>query len=145
MRFSLIAAMILAGTSAPVLAQRTETVEQRLNRVEGQLRAVQRRVFPNGTAQFVQPEIGAQTAAPALAAPQTNDAMSNLSSRVDAFEAQLRTLTGQVEEQGYRSRQLEQQINQLRTDLQARTAEPPAPTQPPAESPPPTGGSADAA
>ena len=145
MRFALIVVMILAGTAVPALAQRDETVEQRLNRIEGQLRAVQRRVFPNGRAQFVEPEIGAQMATPPPTAPQTNDALSNLSSRVDALEAQLRTLTGQVEEQGYRSRQLEQQIGQLRTDLQARLdrIDPPAPaqpqvSQPPADSPPPT-------
>jgi len=119
MRFSLIAAMLLVGTAAPALAQRTETVEQRIQRLEQQLRAVQRRVFPGGRAQFVEPEISAQTAAPVIQAP-ANDALTNLSSRVDALEAQLRSLTGQVEEQGYRTRQLEQQIGQLRTDLQAR-------------------------
>ena len=119
MRISLIAAMLLAGLAAPATAQRTETVEQRINRLEQQLRAVQRRVFPGGRAQFVEPEIDAQTAAPP-SAPPASDALSNLSSRVDALEAQLRTLTGQVEEQGFRTRQLEQQIGQLRTDLQAR-------------------------
>jgi len=119
MRFSLIAAMLVVGTAAPALAQRAETVEQRVQRLEQQLRAVQRRVFPGGRAQFVEPEISAETAAPVTQAP-ASDALTNLSSRVDALEAQLRSLTGQVEEQGYRTRQLEQQIGQLRTDLQAR-------------------------
>lgn len=135
MRFSLIAAMLLVGT-APALAQRTETVEQRVQRLEQQLRAVQRRVFPDGRAQFVEPEISAETRAPDNSAP-ASDALSNLSSRVDSLEAQLRGLTGQVEEQGYRTRQLEQQIGQLRTDLQARLE--PAPresSEPPASAPP---------
>ena len=56
--------MLLVGTAAPALAQRAETVEQRVQRLEQQLRAVQRRVFPGGRAQFVEPEISAQTAAP---------------------------------------------------------------------------------
>jgi TolA-binding protein len=131
MRIALIAALFLAGTAAPAFAQRDETVEQRLSRIEQQLRAVQRRVFPGGRAQFVEPEISAETAAPTNAAP-ASDALSNLSSRVDALESQLRSLTGQVEEQGFRTRQLEQQIGQLRTDLQARLdrLEPPPPATP---------------
>jgi TolA-binding protein len=138
MRSSLIAALLLVGTAAPALAQRAETVEQRVQRLEQQLRAVQRRVFPDGRAQFVEPEISAETRAPASPAP-ASDALSNLSSRVDALEAQLRSLTGQVEEQGYRTRQLEQQIGQLRTDLQARLDRlEPAPresSEPPASAP----------
>src|SRR5829696_9276683 len=119
MRIQLIVAMLLAGTAAPALAQRAETVEQRVQRIEQQLRAVQRRVFPDGRAQFVEPEISAETR-PAVNPAPASDALSNLATRVDALEAQLRSLTGQVEEQGYRTRQLEQQIGQLRTDLQAR-------------------------
>ncbi len=140
MRIHLIVAMLLAaGTAAPALAQRAETVEQRVQRLEQQLRAVQRRVFPDGRAQFVEPEISAATRAPANQAP-VSEALSNLSSRVDALEGQLRSLTGQVEEQGYRTRQLEQQIGQLRTDLQARLDRlepaPPASSEPPASTPP---------
>src|SRR5215210_1905203 len=99
MRIALMAAMLLAGLAAPAAAQRTETVEQRINRLEQQLRAVQRRVFPSGRAQFVEPEIDARAAAPS-GAPPASDALSNLSSRVDSLEGQLRSLTGQVEEQG---------------------------------------------
>src|SRR5687768_12216449 len=137
MGLTLIAAVLLAGTAAPAAAQRTETVEQRIQRIEQQLRAVQRRVFPGGRAQFVEPEISAEAAT--RPPPATSDAMINLTARVDALEAQLRTLTGQVEEQGFRTRQLEQQIGQLRTDLQVRLdrLEPPPPapaeTQAPAE------------
>ena len=119
MRLSLMVAILLGAVAAPALAQRTETVEQRVNRLEQELRAVQRRVFPGGRTQFVQPEITPETAAPPLVPPAGN-ALSSLATRVDALETQLRTLTGQVEEQGYRTRQLEQQLNQLRTDLQAR-------------------------
>lgn len=135
MRLALMAAMILAGTAAPALAQRTETVEQRLQRVEQQLRAVQRRVFPGGRTQFVEPEIGADPARPATTTTPTGDALMNLTARVDALETQLRSLTGQVEEQGFRTRQLEQQIGQLRTDLQARLDRIEAASRPAPETP----------
>ena len=147
MRVALMAAMLLAGTAAPALAQRAETVDQRLQRIEQQLRALQRRVFPGGRAQFVEPEIGADTQVPATTTAPAGDALMNLTARVDALESQLRSLTGQVEEQGFRTRQLEQQIGQLRTDLQARldrieagarTAEPAEPQAREAAEPPAT-------
>ncbi|WP_129793339.1 YbgF trimerization domain-containing protein [Sphingosinicella sp. CPCC 101087] len=119
MRSLLIGLVLLAGASSPALAQRADPVERRVDRLEQEMRAVQRRVFPNGRAQFVEPEIVPETGAPAR--PNlSGDAMSSLSARVDALETQLRTLTGQVEEQGYRTRQLEEQIARLRTDLEGR-------------------------
>ncbi len=119
MRFHLLGLILLAGTTAPALAQR-DPVEQRVGRLEQEMRAVQRRVFPGGRAQFVEPEIQPEQPRPDLPGPAGPDAVSNLAARVDALEMQLRTLTGQVEEQDFRTRQLEQQIGQLRTDLQAR-------------------------
>jgi TolA-binding protein len=102
-------------------------------------------VFPSGRAQFVEPEISAES--PAQTPPgASGDALTSLTSRVDALETQLRVLTGQVEEQGFRSRQLADEVARLRTDLQARVerletqGRPPASAQPqpqPAAEPPP--------
>jgi len=123
MRFHLLALVLMASAAvpaAPAAAQnRPDSIDRRLERIEQQLRAVQRRVFPGGNAQFVEPEISGPTpAGPGGSA--SGDALSSLTARVDAIEAQLRTLTGQVEESGYRGRQLEAQIGQLRTELGAR-------------------------
>ncbi|MGQ0589727.1 MAG: tetratricopeptide repeat protein, partial [Sphingosinicella sp.] len=114
-------------------------VERRVDRLEQEMRAVQRRVFPGGRAQFVEPEIQAE--AQGLSPGVSGDALSSLVARVDALEAQLRSITGQVEEQGNRTRQLEQEVGRLRSDLQARLdrieqANRPA-TPPPAVEPPP--------
>ena len=123
MRFHLLALVLMASAAVlavPAAAQnRPDSIDRRLERIEQQLRAVQRRVFPGGNAQFVEPEISG----PAPMGPggsASGDALSGLTARVDAIEAQLRTLTGQVEESGYRGRQLEAQIGQLRTELGAR-------------------------
>jgi TolA-binding protein len=119
MRSLLIGLVLLAGASSPALAQRADPVERRVDRLEQEMRAVQRRVFPNGRAQFVEPEIAPETTAPTR--PNlSGDAMSSLAARVDALETQLRTLTGQVEEQGHRTRQMEEQITRLRADLEDR-------------------------
>jgi TolA-binding protein len=119
MRFHLVGLILLAGVSAPVLAQRAEPVERRVDRIEQQLRAVQRRVFPNGTTQFAEPEINVQN--PGFSGGNVSgDALTNLTGRVDALETQLRALTSQVEEQGYRTNQLADQVARLRTDLTGR-------------------------
>lgn len=140
MRFHLIGLVLLASVASPGLAQRADSVERRVDRLEQELRAVQRRVFPNGRAQFVEPEIQPE-AGGQLRPIVSGDALSNLAARVDAMETQLRALTGQVEEQGYRTRQLEDQISRLRTDVQGRLdrLEQPAQTvqaEPPASRPP---------
>jgi TolA-binding protein len=46
--------------------------------------------------------------------------LTGLTSRVDALEGQLRAMTGQLEEQENRSRQIEEQLTRLRTELQDR-------------------------
>jgi len=124
MRFHLLGLMLMASAAAPALAQqrqpaRPDTVERRIDRLEQQLRAVQRRVFPGGATQFVEPEIPADVQAVMGGAPP-GGAMSNLNARVDALESQLRALTGQVEEQGNRTRQIEDGLARLRADLSAR-------------------------
>ena len=134
MRVHIIALILLASTAAPVVvqAQPRETVERRVDRLEQQLRAVQRRVFPNGNVP-VEPEIGEQAAPVQPGGAPGGDAITSLTQRVDALETQLRALTGQIEENGYRTRQLEEQVGRLRTDLTARMdrLEPPPTVTPP--------------
>jgi len=154
MRASLIGMILLASTAMPavVRAQPRETVERRVDRLEQQLRAVQRRVFPNGN---VEPEVAPQGPAQPGGAPG-GDAITSLTQRVDALETQLRVLTGQVEENGHRTQELQDQVARLRTELTARldrvdpppgaapprtteqSSEPPAeqPAEEPAEPPP---------
>jgi TolA-binding protein len=107
-----------------------------VDRLEQQLRAVQRRVFPNGNLP-VEPEIGEQTAPVQPGGAPGGDAITSLTQRVDALETQLRALTGQIEENGYRTRQLEEQIARLRTDLTARLdrVDPPPSVAPPRTEP----------
>jgi len=108
----------MVSAAAPALAQRRdEPIDRRVDRIERELRAVQRRVFPGG--RFVMPEIPAQ-AATAPGGTVSGDALASLTARVDALEAQLRSLTGQVEEASHRSREVEDQIARLRAELAGR-------------------------
>ncbi|MBV9883582.1 MAG: hypothetical protein JO276_11285 [Sphingomonadaceae bacterium] len=140
MRFYLLGLVLLAGVAAPASlsaqASRGGSLDQRVTRVEQELRAVQRRVFPGGNAQFVEPEISPQQGA-APGGNVSGDALANLSARVDAIEAQLRTLTGQIEEAGHRSSALEEQIGRLRAELSGRIERLEAPVRAVAAEPPP--------
>lgn len=119
MRVHLLGLVLLAGIASPAAAQRGD-VERRLERIEAELRAVQRRVFPGGAGQqWVEPEIRAPDQAGPGGVP-AGDALSGLTARVDALESQLRTITGQTEENGYRLRQIEDGLESLRSDVLAR-------------------------
>ena len=128
MRFALISvALLSAAASMPLMAQSND-VELRVNKLEREMRAVQKKVFP-GTPQ-VQPEIGALATGDLgpVAAPATLP-LTDLTSRLDALESQLRMLTGQVETDGNRLRKLEDAVKSLATstDSRLKALEPPPP------------------
>lgn len=122
MRTIAVAALLL--TTAPVAAQSLDSVqvERRVSRLEGEMRAVQRKVFPGGDPRYFEPEIlPPETAAPgAVDTAAANQPLIDLTARVDEMERQLRTLTGQVEAQGYRLKQIEEAQAKLRGDLEFR-------------------------
>ena len=127
MRSHILTAILLAGCAVPALAQ-TQPVEKRVNKLEQEMRAVQRKVFPGGAGAIVEPEIRSQPGNVQGGVP-AGSAVSDLSARVDALEAQLATLTGQIEQSGFRVRQLEETLNRFRTDAETRfsSIEKPAP------------------
>lgn len=118
MRFHLVAMLLMAGVAVPAAAQRNETPERRIERLEQQLRAVQRRVFPGGAE--IAPEIDPQRPAAAQDGVPASSAVADLTARVDSLEGQLRELTGQIEQNGNRLRQIEEGMNRLRDSTGAR-------------------------
>ena len=96
----------LGAVSFPAFAAKDESVEGRVNRLEKEMRAVQRKVFPGGTP--VEPDIQAQTGT--QAAVPSSTPVTDLMARVTALESQLATITGQVEQNSYKLRQIEQQL-----------------------------------
>jgi TolA-binding protein len=117
-RFAIISSVTLA-LSTPVFAQ-DANIDGRVGKLEKEMRAVQRQVFPNGAGKFVEPEIPSQTA-PAPITSSTS-ATADLTARVDALEAQLATLTGQVELQGNGMRGLEGRLKAIETQMAAQAA-----------------------
>ena len=117
--------------SASAVAQ-DANIDGRVGKLEKEMRAVQRQVFPAGAGKFIAPDIQSPTTAQPENA-STTSATSDLLVRVDALEAQLATLTGQVEQQGNNMRGLEARLKILEAQLaSAQLASAPQETEVPA-------------
>ncbi len=117
MRKNLIMIVLLAGiASAPLVAQ-SDVVSLRVEKLEKEMKAVQRKVFPNG--QPIQPEISGPKETDT---PGSTSALADLTTRVDALEGQLKQLTGQIESQSSRLKRVEEQNKSFETRVKALEA-----------------------
>lgn len=118
MRHALYSITALATFSAAALPALAETlpVETRVGRLEKEMKAVQRKVFPGGAP--VEPDIVA-TPTPSTALPSSSP-VSDLIARVDSLEAQLATLTGQTEQNSFKLKQLEEGFARYKADMETR-------------------------
>lgn len=126
MRHALISIALLSAVATAPLAAQDASVDLRVGKLEKEMKAVQRKVFPGGVP--VQPEIGPLDTGDAGAAPASTP-LNDLTSRVDALEAQLKMLTGQAEMDGNRLKKLEDAFKayQGATDARLKAVEPPVP------------------
>jgi len=110
MRMILAAALAATAltTTAPAAAQ--SNVEGRVDRLEREMRAVQRKVFPGG-ATTIEPQITAPVSPAEVPGSPASAPITDLTARVSALEGSVRNVTGQVEQNGYRIRQLEEAFN----------------------------------
>jgi peptidoglycan hydrolase CwlO-like protein len=111
MRVKLIAAILLSGVMALPVSAQTDVMSLRVGKLEKEMTAVQRKVFPNGAA--VEPEIGSAALGVSAGSPASQP-VADLTARVDSLENQLRTLTGQVETDGNRIKKLDEAIKAMR-------------------------------
>ena len=114
----LLAAAAIAAVSAPGFAQDTAD-EARLRKIEAEVRALQRKVFPGGDGKMFEPQIAAgspQGAAiqPTMGViPPATTPVTDILVRLDALEAQLQALTARSEEQANTLAQLELRLAAL--------------------------------
>lgn len=99
-----VIATALVASSFPAVAQDQNT-DARLKRVEAEVRALQRKVFPGPDGKFFSPEVStapAQTATPAtLPGTPSTTAVTDILGRLDALEAQVQRLTAANEQYGH--------------------------------------------
>lgn len=129
---STLSAFALLAVTTPLRAQ-TVPIETRVDRIEKELKAVQRKVFPGGAP--VQPDVTAPVTTPDTTPSSTP--VADLIARVDALETQVAGLTGQVEQSTFRLKQLEDGFARYKADMDARLG--PAPAALPAAAAPVAG------
>jgi TolA-binding protein len=121
---ALVVAATLASSPAPIAAQEIPAAaEARIRKIEAEIRALQRKVFPGGDGRFFEPQIAPGTT-PATATPSTTSAPSttavtDILVRLDALEAQLQALTARSEEQANALSQMEMRLTALETQTNA--------------------------
>lgn len=125
------------AAAAPISAQ-DATVAKRVDKLEKEMRAVQRQVFPGGAPAFFEGEIGAQPTTGTQPAVTVATPVAELTARVDALESQLRAVTEQTEQNGFKLRELERQFATYQAEIGRRLTalEPPVTAVPEAEASP---------
>ena len=119
----MLAVAVVATTPVPALAQE-EVSEARVRKLEAEVRALQRQVFPGGDTRFFEPEINtAQNQTPSAASTNSTTAVTDILARLDAIEAQLQRLTASGEEDRNAIMLLEERV----AALEAANAPPPEP------------------
>ena len=116
--------LLASATAMPMAAtaQSAAGLDQRVTRVEKELRAVQRKVFPGGDAAMLEPEVTQQQAPPSQIGVPASSPVADLTARVDALEQELARLTAQSEQNGYATRQLQDAFDKYRAANDARIA-----------------------
>lgn len=140
---ALLAAAVLAAP-APLLAQ-DRPEETRIRKLEAEVRALQRKVFPGGDARFFEPQIQPGTpsepSAPAASTVPAASALTDVLARLDALELQMQRLTERSEEQANAFAAFDQRLTALEGGGTAMasgapTALPPVATPAPTAAPP---------
>ncbi|WP_447759790.1 tetratricopeptide repeat protein [Sphingopyxis panaciterrae] len=117
------AAIALVAMAPGAQAQNAE-IGKRVDRLEKEMRAVQRSVFPGGSPEFFEGEIAPDNTPGERV--KSSAPVIDLTARVDALEAQLQTLTGQTEQNAFQLRELEKQFTAYKAEIDKRFAAPAA-------------------
>ena len=124
MRYALFATTaLLLGAPAmvalvPAAAAQNIAIDVRVDRLEKEMRAVQRKVFPAGAP--LEAEINRPSTPAVPPGTPSSSPVADLTARVAALESQLASMTGQVEENSFKIRQLEEAFNKYKAEAQSR-------------------------
>ncbi len=121
----------LALAASPAAAQ--SDADARLKKIEAEVRALQRTVFPNGAGKTFEPEITAAAPSQQVPGAPSTTAVTDILARLDALEGQLRQLTSGSEENTNTLRLLQDRVQLLEAARTPAAAAAPAPS--PAPSP----------
>lgn len=123
---TMAAVAALAAVGVPVAAQTGRgagqggTVEGRVDRLEREMRAVQRKVFPGGAGQTIEPQITPPEQPGIVPGQPASGVVTDLTARVAALESSIASMTGQVEQTQFKLRQLEDAFTAYKRSTDAR-------------------------
>ncbi|WP_255547909.1 tetratricopeptide repeat protein [Erythrobacter ani] len=108
-------AFAIAATivTSPVPAMAQDNVsESRLRKIEAEIRALQRNVFPGGDGRYFEPQISSEQGAGNQSSPNapSTTAVTDILARLDAMESQLQRLTALSEENTNSITQMESRL-----------------------------------
>jgi TolA-binding protein len=118
----LFASAALLALSIPAAAQ-DANVEGRVTKLEKELKAVQRKVFPDGAGKYFEPDIKTETAVTDGSKTASGTEVTDLIGRVDALETQLAALTGQVEQHGNSMKAMEARLKAMESQVKSLNAD----------------------
>ncbi len=123
MKKAILALLLLSGTALPAFAAEPPLpIEGRIGKLEKEMKAVQRKVFPGGAQQYFEPEIKPQVTVPAASGTPSEAPTAELARRVDALEKALAQQTGQIEQIIFNQRKTDDAVARIRSEMDARFA-----------------------
>ena len=127
--YAVAAIALVAPAAVPLHAQTSGETEIRLRKVEAEVAALQRAVFPGSGGKFF-PQLQSGQSATVQPGSPASSTSSDMLVRMDALEGQVARLTGQVEEDRHRIEKLEARLtvieapNKVQTVTDASTTAP---------------------
>jgi TolA-binding protein len=113
---TVIAAFLLAGGAVIAAPAAAQADEARLRKMEAEIRALQRQVFPNSDGRFFTPEVVTPGAArPQQTGAPSESAVTDILARLQSMELQLAQLTARGEENANEIRQMQRRLGLLET------------------------------
>ena len=106
--------LALSLPAAPLWAQNTnQTAEARLKKLESEVQALQRKVFPGGDGKYFPPQVKPTDAPADPAGTPATTPMTDLLARMQSVESQLQRLTAQSEENANKLAQLQAKVDAM--------------------------------
>lgn len=128
---ALVLALAATGMSASAQNANADTAaEARMRKIESEIRALQRQVFPGGDGKYFPPQVQPSQAAATPAGTPASTPVTDLLARMDAVEAQLARLTAQGEENANKLALLEARGNAIAPLPAPSASATPAPNEP---------------